>query len=282
MGALGKAPDEQGNGLTPLEHRRILWTQYQTFGLISGGEVEGTSVMEYRVRPGAVAWETSRSSREAVIIPVPEVTVRTEPAPATGSRTDFVQIDERAMVHVLQSWDRSMYLLSRRTVPAGITATTATTARADRDYAVPLAGMLGVMDRWDEQLGHRVAIPRGRHTIKQGQFVVPGDRRMMFDIRHSVTSAGYTDPIRMPMSANPDGAILYTITLNDQVWKVPFYHSKIWQSHTDEIDFWVMAGTHTWTLQREVWIGEAPITLGGGTSDVPKSYVKVVDQGATR
>lgn len=284
MGALGKAPDASGNGLTPLEHRRIIWSEYRSFGIRRGAEVEGTAGMEYRVRPGAVAMETSSANREAVEVAVPAVTVPTVPAPATGSRTDYVLLDTDGQVHVRQVDDASMFKLSVRTVPAGITATTATTAKADRDHAVSMAGSLGVIDRWDETLGHRVAIPNGRQTLKSGRFVLPGDRRLMFDFRHSATEAGYTDPINMPMSAEYTGAILYTLTVDDKVYKLTFYHGKHWQTRTDEVDFWLTAGAHTWSLQRERWIssGTGAITLGNGSSDIPPSYCKIVDQGATR
>lgn len=285
MGALGKAPDASGNGLTPLEHRRLIWANYHTFGIVgAGAEVEGTSSMEYQIRPGKVALETSRSNREAVEVPVPEVRVPTLPAPSTGTRTDYVLLDSDGQVHVKQANDPAMFRLSVRTVPAGATATTATTAREDRDYAVPTAGSLGVIDRWDETLGHRVAIPNSRQTLKTGRFVLPSDRRLMFDFRHSACEAGYTDPINMPMSGNLTGAMLYTLTVDSKIYKLTFYHGKFWETRTDEVDFWLMAGAHTWSLQRERWIssGTGAITLGNGSSDIPPSYCKIVDQGATR
>lgn len=285
MGALGKAPDASGNGLTPLEHRRLIWADYHSFGIVKGAEVAGTAGMAYKVSPGKVVMQTSAANREAVEVPVPAVDVPTLPAPATGSRIDYVLLDSDGQVHVKQANDASMFALSVRTVPAGITATTATTARADRDYAVSMFGALGVIDRWDENLGHRVAIPNARQTIKTGRFVLPSDRRLMFDFRHSACEAGYTDPINMPMSGNPTGAILYTLSIDGAVVaKLTFYHSKTWETRTDEVDFWLTAGEHTWTLQRERWIasGTGAINLGNGSSDIPPSYCKIVDQGATR
>lgn len=283
MGALGKAPDASGNGLTPLEHRRIIWGSYHTFGIVSGAEVEGTSGMSYRVRAGKVAMETG--PREAVEVAAPDVTVPTLPAPATGSRTDWVLLDSDGQVHVRQANDASMFPLSVRTVPAGVTATTATTAREDRDFAVSMNGSLGVIDRWDEPLGHLVTIPNARQTLKTGRLVLPADRRLMFDFRHSATEAGYTDPITMPMSGTLTGAMLYTLWIDDEiVAKLTFYHGKFWESRTDEVDFWLTAGSHTWMLQRERWIssGTGAITLGNGSSDIVASYCKIVDQGSTR
>ncbi|PMC74232.1 hypothetical protein [Brachybacterium sp. UMB0905] len=285
MGALGKAPDAAGNGLTPLEHRRLIWADYHSFGIVKGCEVSGTAGMAYRVSPGKVVMETSRANREAVEVPVPAVEVATLPAPTSGSRTDYVLVDSDGQVHVRQANDETMFALSVRAVPAGVTATTATTARVDRDHAVSMFGSLGVIDRWDEALGHRVAIPNERRTIKTGRFVLPADRRLMFDFRHSACEAGYTDPIRMPMSAEPTGATLYTLSIDNQVKaKLTFYHSKMWETKTDEVDFWVTAGEHTWALQRERWIstGTGAITLGNGDSDIPPSYCKIVDQGSTR
>lgn len=286
MGALGKAPDASGNGLTPLEHRRLIWSTYHTFGLVgAGAEVEGTSGMSYRVRPGKVALETSRANREAVEVPVPDVTVPTIAAPSTGTRTDYVLLDSDGQVHVKQANDSSMFPLSVRTVPAGITATTATTAREDRHYAVPVAGSLGVIDRWDESLGHRVKIPDARQTLKSGRFVLPADRRMMFDFRHSACENGYNDPIWSTMSGDLTGAILYTLSIDGEVVaKLTFYHGKFWESRTDEVDFWLTAGAHTWTLERERWIaqGTSAMALGSGSSDIVPSYCKIVDQGSTR
>lgn len=285
MGALGKAPNEQGDGLSAQEHRKIIWSQYHTFGIISGAEVEGQSTMAYRTRPGSVAFQTSSSAREAIIIPVPDVVVPTIPAPTTGSRKDFVLLDQDGRIHVKQANDTSMFKLGEFTVNAGITATTAATQAADRDFAVPLSGSLGVIDRWDETLGHRVAIPNNRTRLKNGRFVLPSDRRLMFDFRHSATENGYNDPIWSTMSGNLTGATLYTLWIDGVVVaKLTFYHGKFWETRVDEVDFWVTAGSHTWALDRERWIsqGTQAMTLGGGSSDVVRSYCKIVDQGATR
>lgn len=275
MGALGIPPDQLGNGLTPLQHRRILWAHWATGGVISGCEVQGTSGMSYRVLAGAVVMQIA--DREAVEVGVNEITVTTEPAAA--SRVDYIQVDTEGQVYATAAPIAGRLTLDVRSVPAGVTATTSTTGVRDRGYAVASTGMLGVLDRWDETRGHLVALP-ARETLKTGRFVVPGDRRMMVELRHSVTAQGYTDPIGMPIGGTT-GAMLYTITVDEQQWRLPVYHGRTWQSQTDEIDFWVTAGEHTWTVTREQWAGTPGITLGNGPSRIPTSYVKIVDQGAT-
>lgn len=280
MGALGKAPDAQGNGLTDQQHRRILWAHWATAGIIGGCEVTGTSTMAYAVAPGAVALITSDSAREAVEVGIAGVTVATVAAPGSGSRIDYIQVDSDGKVWCTQAPVAGRFTLDERTVPAGATATTSTTGVADRGYAVSTAGMLGVLDRWDEQLGHLVPIPDGVETLKAGRFVVPGDRRINIRIRHSATAAGYTDPITMPMGGE-SGATLYTVQIDAKVWKLVFYNGRTWGSQVDEIDHWVTAGAHTWSVKREKWVGTSAITLGNGSSNIPPSYVKIVDQGAT-
>lgn len=284
MGSMGIAPDAQGNGLTDLEHRRIIWSQYRTFGIIQGAEVEGTAGMAYRVRPGAVAYETSASNREAIIMPVPSVpSVPTIAAPASGSRTDYVWVDQQGQVFVTQSSSGSgRFLLSQRTVTAGTTATTSTTASRDRDFAVPLAGSLGVIDRWDDDGTHLSAIPTGKQRVKSGRFVLPSDRRMIFDVRHSATSIGHTNPIVTPVNGTPTGAYLYTITIDNVVYKLTFYHARMWETKVDSVDFWATAGSHNWSIDREVWFGAGGLRLGNGSSDIPPTSIKIVDRGATR
>lgn len=285
MGALGKAPDQSGNGLTPLDHRHLIWADWHNFGLVSGGEVEGTASMAYKVLPGKVVMRTSLANREAIEVPVPAVTVPTIAAPTTGSRTDWVLLDEDGQVHVQQSNVPTMYPLSVRTVPAGITATTATTQEADRVHAISVNGSLGELGRWDESLGHRVKIPDARQTLRSGRFVLPSDRRVGFHLRHSACENGYTDPIWSTMSGDLTGATLYTLRVDGDVRaKLTFYHGKFWESRVDEIDFELLAGAHDWSLQRERWISEgtSAMTLGGGTSDIPPSHMRVVDQGAIR
>lgn len=281
MGALGKAPDAQGNGLTDLQHRRIIWAYWANQGIIGGCEVEGTSTMSYLVKPGALTITTSADNREAIEVGIQGLTLPTLPAPSSGSRTDYIQVDSDGKVYCTQSAVAGRFTLDMRTVPAGVTSTTSTTGITDRGYAVASTGMLGVLDRWDEGLGHLLPIPPERQTLATGRFVIPGDRRLKWAIRHSATSAGYTDPINTAPNPAPTGAYLYTLTVDGKASKLTFYHSKMWESKNDEIDFWATAGSHTWSITRELWMGAPGITLGNGSSLIPPSGIKIVDQGST-
>lgn len=282
MGALGKAPDADGNGLTMTEHQRIIWSQWASFGVISGGEVSGTSGWSYGTKPGAAVLEVSATSRQAVIVPIPETTVPTEPAPVSGSRVDHIIVDQNGKVTVGQTVPAGSFRLCSFRVPAGAASTSAATLGQHIVYAVPLAGSLGVLARWDETLGHEAAIPTGDTILKKGTFVLPTDRRLAIKVRHSVAANKYTAPVSSAPSGKMTGTLIYYITIDSTEHRLLFNHGEYWGTVSDEIDTWLTAGEHTYEIRRKLWSGGQAQALGGGASKLPQSYVRFVDAGGTK
>ncbi|MDU4504395.1 MAG: hypothetical protein E7J02_15670, partial [Staphylococcus warneri] len=84
----GMAPDSNGNGTTPDDLQAVIAAQYPEAGIISGCEVKGTAAMIYQVASGAVCIHLAPG--RAVLVPVPAQQITTQPAPTTGSRTEYI------------------------------------------------------------------------------------------------------------------------------------------------------------------------------------------------
>lgn len=190
---LGKAPLEDGTGTTPTDMQRILGAQYMTSGILPNGglQVTGTSGMEYKVSAGACFMWTSSSSRLGVIVPVEATTVKTAPAPPTGSRTDTIYVDTDGSVKVTSEPQiPSGVAIAKFTVPAGVTGTSAAQQSLDRDYAIATGTSLGRLARWQDTGGGAASMAETvRHTSR---FYVPSDRLLRFDLTTTIKSATNT------------------------------------------------------------------------------------------
>jgi hypothetical protein len=191
-----KAPLEDGTGTTPLDLQRIIGAQYVASGLLpnGGGTVSGTSSMSYAVTAGVAFMWTSSAARLGMLVPFEAVTVPTDPAPATGSRTDTVYVDGDGAVRVAigSASVPGGVPIARFTVPAGITATSAASQSIDRAFAIGTGASLGRMHSFHDPAngnwGNVSPMQLGR-----GRFTLPSDR--LVDVRMTWTA-----------SAEPDGA----------------------------------------------------------------------------
>src|SRR5699024_5606800 len=152
MASWPTAPDADGNGADETDLRRIIGAQYMNKGVLPNGglTVEGTSSMNYRVNSGAAFMWTSESSRLGVLVPCETLTIPTEAAPSTGSRTDSVYLSLDGIPRVTSgAVPSSAVLLGSFIVSAGATSTISSQKTIDRDYAIGTGQSLGRLAHWD-------------------------------------------------------------------------------------------------------------------------------------
>lgn len=204
---LGKAATQVGTtptpaemplyqGTTSVDMQRIIGAQYMTAGILPNGglDVTGSSKMEYVVSPGACFMWTSSAARLGMLVPVEAVTVPTDPAPSTGSRTDTIYVDGdgNVRVNIGSAAVPSGVAIARFTVPAGITGTKSAQLSIDRNFAIPAGASLGRLHRfWDPANGIWGNI--SPMQLGNGRFTLPSDRLVRFDMTWTA-------------SAEPDGA----------------------------------------------------------------------------
>lgn len=185
-------------GTSPADMRRVLGSLFHTNGILptGGGQATGTSSMAYAVTPGAaVFWTTGGGpgERAAMVVPFEATTVQTDPAPATGSRTDTVYVDADGAVRVAIGTEppAGNIHLAMFDVPAGITATTAASRRLNRVYTTLAGASMGRLAQWVDPGGG----PAGTAEVvrHQSQFYLPSDRMLRVDLSLTIRSATATE-----------------------------------------------------------------------------------------
>lgn len=283
--AVGLAPDSQGNGTTPADLRRWIWSLYRvdTAQIARGLAVTGRSDMQYAVAAGVVIVPTG--AQEAVAVPVSSVTVSTPAAPSSGTRTDYIYVGQDGVVYVGTSQPANTALLDKRTVPANITATTATTSTlGDRKYAPLFGSSMGMVSHWREGTADLTKVTDARKKVASQTFTLDSDRRCEFTLQISY---------EMSRAANvePDG------------WKTATFLWEIWDGSTRlrsmEIgvpefaetkcnisSYELGAGTHTISLYRTRRLmgtnnpsTDYPVHRNGGAENWPGTTLSITDMG---
>lgn len=248
-----KAPLEDGTGTTPTDLQRIIGAQYVSSGLLpsGGGAVSGTSGMAYAVEAGAAFMWTSFAARLGMLVPFEATTVQTDPAPATGSRTDTVYVDGDGAVRVAIGTKSipSGVAISRWTVPAGITATTAAAQSIDRNFAISAGASLGRLAWYRHPGSGRGATTES--TLYAGRFNLPSDRLMRVDLTTTIRSDTATEGIAMfqVSFADENGAGSYRSLLAP--------HTSSWNTWGAAWTFTASEGPWTVTLESRVYSGGA-------------------------
>src|SRR5699024_5558463 len=185
MASWPTAPDADGNGADETDLRRIIGAQYMNKGVLPNGglTVEGTSSMNYRVNSGAAFMWTSESSRLGVLVPCETLTIPTEAAPSTGSRTDSVYLSLDGIPRVTSgAVPSSAVLLGSFIVSAGATSTISSQKTIDRDYAIGTGQSLGRLAHWDIPGGTWGGVLKEDVERYSEQFILPSDRLVRVDM----------------------------------------------------------------------------------------------------
>ena len=179
------APDSEGNGTSEDDLRQIVGAQYMNQGILPNGglTVEGRSDMSYRVNAGAAFMWTSESERKGILVPVTAVTIPTEAAPASGSRTDSIYILRDGIPRVTSEAPPSTgVLLGKFVIGAGVTSTSAGQKTIDRDFAVATGASLGQLAHWDIPTATWEGDTDKDVVRYSEQFIVPSDRLLRVEV----------------------------------------------------------------------------------------------------
>lgn len=279
---VGLAPDGSGNGTTPADLQRWIWSLYRvsTGQIARGLEVTGRSNMSYAVAPGVVIIPTGTAM--AVAVPVDAVNVNTPAAPSSGSRTDYIYVGQDGAVMVGTSQPANTALLDKRTVPANITATTATTSLlGNRKYAPLYGGTMGRLVNWYETRPDLSEIPDARTRVFSTTLTVDSDRLLSWTLQQSYELARNAN-------TGSDGWKVASM-LWEYVWDgVGVYSTEIGvepyaETKTNSYEFTVPAGTHTLEIYRSRRLvgipGDVVVHRRGGANNWPGTSFKIVDLG---
>ena len=285
--AIGKAPTKTGEvatpetmpvytGTSPVDMQQWLWSLYRSNvpSIARGGVVSGTSTMAYDVAPAALIIPQGDSRRIVAI--TDRVTVPTTAAPSSGSRVDIIYAGSDGAVKVGPELPRHNVMLDRRVVPAGITATTATTSTlGDRRFAPLVGASMGRLISWEESIGHGYHFPAAQTTVMRKTITLEEDR--LIDWRFFQTIA---------LQDGKDGewaSMKWDLLIDGNVqrsWEMKV--ENIAETKYFNMNSALTAGTHTVELRRAVRrdINKALIYYKGASGNWPGTNFTAIDIGA--
>lgn len=285
--AIGKAPTKTGEvatpatmpvheGTSPEDFQRWIWSLYRsdTPSLARGGVVSGTSTMAYNVAPAALIIPQGDSRRIVAI--TDRVTVPTAPAPSSGTRTDIIYAGSDGAVKVGTSLPANNVMLDRRTVPAGITATTATSSTlGDRRFAPLVGGSMGRLISWEESVGHGYHFPAAQTVVMNKTITLEEDRLIDWRFFQTIALDGGLDGewASMKWDLLIDGSV-------QRSWEMKV--ENIAETKYFNMNSALTAGTHTVTLRRTVKrdIKKALVYYKGASGNWPGTNFTAIDIGA--
>lgn len=274
-------------GTTTQDMQRIIAAEYRTAGIIDGCDITTGSTMAYTISAGAVVLDTGADM--AVKVPVAQQTIPTDPAPATGTRTDTIYVrqnfpteanpDNSSFVGVTSGAAPSnAVVIDRRTVPAGATGTSATTSIHNRKFALPIGGSLG---RLHLHINNDTS-PRttGVFTRGAGTFYVPTDRDVDVNLISTISAANSDGT-----TADDYGSVQYKIYLDgDHMITFERRYDRFWETKFFNFILAVSEGPHTihYTVERSyVPSGGSGrwAVRHGGSDKFPGDAFRVYDRG---
>lgn len=285
----GLAPDAQGNGTTPDDLQQVLWGLYDAGkpAIVSGLKVSGRSDMTYAVTAGVAAIPTS--SVKVVLVPIAAVNVSTTAAPSSGTRTDYISVGLDGAVSVSTTKPTDRAIIDVRTVPANITATTATTSTLGNRLFAPLrGGMAGEVVYWSHGVANGTAITDAlgfERTMMTRTFTLDTDRRLDFALQASYEMSRPANTYSWGWKTS---TFVWSVWLDGvRRWSVELGIEEFPETKFASTTFGVPEGTHTVELRRERRLlgtddhpNDRPIYRSGGTENWPGTVFKIVDMGA--
>lgn len=273
--ALGVSPDSDGNGVTPLVHRKTIGAQWNSTGIITGLDVTGTAGLSYNVSEGvAVCQKGAGDGKTLAYWPggdTPDVAAGDPSNPridavwvTAHNRPEYSDPDNFVGVGVTQGAPAASptapqvpagcQLLRCMWVPAGMTDTRSCTQWSSAQYAVMVGGNLGKLgENWCRQTKEG----RGHEDTPQLfyelpiTFNVPTDR-MVEALFQTCFSAKDNQNSEWAASVQLDGRTVEGSTAN-------FVSGGAWTTHEMTSVFEVTAGTHTVRMCDWTQNGSAPV-----------------------
>ena len=295
---IGRAPTQTGtvptpekmpvyDGTSPEDVQRWVWSLYRTDNgpaLVRGGSqgspegvVSGTSSMEYQVAAGVAVFPAGYC--QSIAVPFERGRVATLPAPTSGTRTDYVYLTADGAVQVGRTQPNGTALLDKRTVPANITATTATTSVLGDMVYSPLYGASS-----GKILGHTVEgadnqeIDAADRLMLSRTFTLDSDRVVQINLlttyRTDATFADNANYASIKWGIYIDGA--HNRTFQFHVNRVPETKNAIYTVT-------LPAGTHNIQVRRSIERypinGVKVLYRYGGESKWPGTRLELYDMG---
>lgn len=216
----GITQDSQGNGTTPEDIQTITAAEYMTPGVIAGCEVVGTSSMQWEVKPGAAVIQLAPN--RYVRVPVVGQKITTQPAPATGTRTEYIYVKQNlpasdagsnaVVVQIGATVPPNAVMLSKREIRAGQTATTASNELGNIMYSQPVGTSFGLLHHHYFEGNQYTG--KGEFTRGKGTFYVPTDRNI--DVRLTSTVSNCL-PNGETAKITDVGSVMYQIYIDGQL-----------------------------------------------------------------
>lgn len=282
---VGIAPDADGNGTAPEDMRRWIWSLYraETPSIVRGLTVAGRSDMAYAVSAGVAVFPTG--AQEAIAVPFDAVDVAAPPAPSSGSRTDHIYATSEGAVMVGTVQPAGTSLIDKRTVPANITATTATTSTLGNRRFAPLFGSsMGEIAYWKHGAADLSKISDKRTLLTSQTITLESDRRLNFELQvtyemsreANVTTNGWKTA-SFVWEIWVDGVMRRTFTLGVPEFAETKMNTTSWE---------LTEGTHTIDLYRTRGLqgtddpdNDYPVLRSGGSGNYAGNTFKIVDIG---
>lgn len=259
--ALGVSPDSDGNGVTPLVHRKAIGAQWYSTGIVTGLDVSGTNSLAYHVNEGVAVCARNASDGKTVAYWQGGDTPQTSAGDPSNPRIDVVWItahnkpeysdsDNYVTIGVTQGAPSVNPVapkvpagcepLRYFRVPAGATNTRSCSAWSDIRYAVTTGGNLGRLgENWCRQT--KYGRPREDKPVLFYElpitFHVPTDR-LVEALFQTCFSAEDNKNSEWAASVQLDGKTVDGSTAN-------FVSGGAWTTHEMVSVFQVPAGTHT-------------------------------------
>ena len=272
-------------GTAPLHVRQWIWSLYDTPdpAIAAGLRVIGTASMFYQVSNGVAVFPYGEG--QSVVVPVAQTQVATPEAPSVGTRTDFIYMDQEGVVRVGTSHPAGTVLLDRRTVRAGVTATTSTTSElGNRQYAPLRGASMGRLAMWLDPLADLARVPDARREVTSQTFTIESDRQIecnlqiTYDMSRNANTTDIGRTASFVWETRIDGVLRRTVEMGVQ----DFAETKM-----DRAVYDLPAGTHTISLVRERRLqgttgNDYPIHRKGGSANWPGTSFEVRDVGGAR
>lgn len=152
---LGVDRDSKLRGTTPEDMQLITGAEYRVEGIISGAAVPSSARAEYTVMEGAVIMNYGTNRK--IKVPFPRTVVPTTPNNTGSVRVDHVYVQQRNEVRdgdnlvlvgcTSGNLPPNSILLDSFAVPAGAQTTAGLTGTANRVYARPVGGQMGILHK---------------------------------------------------------------------------------------------------------------------------------------
>lgn len=261
---------EGGSATSETDLQRIVGAQYMNKGILpnGGGTVSGRSDMSYLVRSAAVFLWTDRTARLGVLVPVEQITIPTEAAPPTGSRTDTIYVGLDGVPRVTAGSPPSTSVtLGKFVIPAGTTSTSSAQKAIDREFAIPVGAGLEGMPSWEAPSGTNLT-SESRVILYSEQFQVPTDRRIRIDLTATLHGLG-----------GSNSHVGFGISIvNGFTRALSCDLGSSWRTYSGTWTTEVSAGTHTINVWYQVNLGPGGQTAGASTT----SQMNLWDAGVVR